>query len=197
MRSHQLRGRWSRLGAVLLMAAAFLLAGGTTASASTYGDRYPSGCKTDPNSNSTTGFDSMCWVSTSLNYKSIAATGIQVMLKGEDGSNIAADGVFGQATKNAVFYFQSIYGLTPDGVVGTQTYHALRSTLVLTLVDPIPSPNGTAGAYYYYSQNYASNDMEFINQLLPVVRIHWNVICIDGVGASFSTAAPWGRPQCR
>ena len=38
---------------------------------------------------------------------------------------LAADGVFGPATEDAVKRFQSSHGLTPDGVVGPQTRQAL------------------------------------------------------------------------
>ena len=39
--------------------------------------------------------------------------------------NIAADGIFGPATKDAVVRFQRLNNLTADGVVGAQTYRAL------------------------------------------------------------------------
>ena len=38
---------------------------------------------------------------------------------------IDADGVFGTATRSAVVIFQSQFGLTPDGVIGQQTWNRI------------------------------------------------------------------------
>ncbi|MBO6852277.1 MAG: peptidoglycan-binding protein [Marivivens sp.] len=38
-----------------------------------------------------------------------------------------ADGIIGPATIAAIQRFQRAYGLTPDGIVGTQTLRALMS----------------------------------------------------------------------
>ena len=42
------------------------------------------------------------------------------------GINIAIDGVFGATTRAAVVQFQEQNGIATDGVVGTQTWQALR-----------------------------------------------------------------------
>ena len=42
------------------------------------------------------------------------------------GINIAIDGVFGEATRTAVVKFQQQNRIATDGVVGTQTWQALR-----------------------------------------------------------------------
>ena len=42
----------------------------------------------------------------------------------------AIDGMFGQITQNAVIRFQKDYNLTPDGIVGTNTWNALQSQVV-------------------------------------------------------------------
>ena len=39
---------------------------------------------------------------------------------------LVTDGIFGSGTKSATVKFQMHLGVTPDGVVGTQTYTALR-----------------------------------------------------------------------
>ena len=41
------------------------------------------------------------------------------------GYNLAVDGQFGDQTKNAVLDYQKKYGLTQDGIVGSQTWGKL------------------------------------------------------------------------
>jgi len=43
---------------------------------------------------------------------------------------IAADGVFGDGTEDAVRTFQEIFGLTPDGVVGFNTWYKISAIYV-------------------------------------------------------------------
>ena len=65
----------------------------------------------------------------------------------QQGNNIAIDGIFGNGTKNAVMAFQTANGLTPDGIVGPNTW---RTLLVLP---PRPTVRqGNSGVYVQYLQ---------------------------------------------
>lgn len=43
---------------------------------------------------------------------------------------IAADGIFGERTQNAVKVFQSVFGLTQDGTVGSRTWYKIQEIYV-------------------------------------------------------------------
>lgn len=62
------------------------------------------------------------------------------------------DGVFGQATYNAVVFFQRKHGLKQDGVIGTQTANALGIRLTSGSSAPAPGSSGQ-------SANANSNDV--------------------------------------
>ena len=47
------------------------------------------------------------------------------------GYSLQVDGKFGQGTENAVKDFQKAKGLTADGVVGTNTWAALKSEPII------------------------------------------------------------------
>lgn len=63
----------------------------------------------------------------------------------------AVDGVFGQKTYEAVVKFQKKHGLSPDGVVGTQTANALgvRLTSAPASGQPAPGRGGTGNQDVY------------------------------------------------
>ena len=58
-----------------------------------------------------------------------------------EGFDIAADGVFGGATRNALVDYQLLSGLDPDGVAGANTFASL-----LALNTPSPLKRGDGGA---------------------------------------------------
>ena len=57
--------------------------------------------------------------------------------------SVAIDGIFGPATQAAVIAYQRHAGLTPDGIVGTNTWHSLYNQ-----VSGILSSEETAGLQY-------------------------------------------------
>ena len=54
------------------------------------------------------------------------------------------DGFFGTQTQNAVIAAQKLFGLTPDGIVGEQTWNALYSAY-LSIVDSDPNARTPEG----------------------------------------------------
>ena len=73
-----------------------------------------------------------------------AVTELQQLLNAK-GINIAVDGIFGDATRAAVVQFQQQNGLVVDGIVGPQTWQALRRGGPIQLTD---------AAIYYEPSKY-------------------------------------------
>jgi peptidoglycan hydrolase-like protein with peptidoglycan-binding domain len=73
-----------------------------------------------------------------------AVSELQQLLNAK-GINITVDGVFGNATRAAVVQFQQQNGLVVDGIVGTQTWQALRRGGSIQLAD---------AAIYYEPSKY-------------------------------------------
>ena len=71
---------------------------------------------------------------------------IQFLLS-EYGYDVDVDGIFGNGTRNAVVAFQEANGLSPDGVVGPNTWKTL-----LTLPPYPVLRRGSSGAYVRYLQ---------------------------------------------
>lgn len=61
---------------------------------------------------------------------------------------VARDGIFGGGTRQAVIAFQNMVGLSPDGIVGANTWKALYD-LYLGVQDNIPSPEPEPGVVEY------------------------------------------------
>ena len=62
-------------------------------------------------------------------------------------SNLNADGIFGSLTLQATVNYQRLYGLVPDGVVGSKTATALRDVDGLHPLSISPPPTGTPANY--------------------------------------------------
>ncbi len=73
-----------------------------------------------------------------------AVSELQQLLNAK-GINITVDGVFGNATRAAVVQFQQQNGLVVDGIVGLQTWQALRRGGPIQLTD---------AAIYYEPSKY-------------------------------------------
>jgi peptidoglycan hydrolase-like protein with peptidoglycan-binding domain len=73
-----------------------------------------------------------------------AVSELQQLLNAK-GINITVDGVFGNATRAAVVQFQKQSGIATDGVVGPQTWQALRRGGPIQLTD---------AAIYYEPSKY-------------------------------------------
>jgi peptidoglycan hydrolase-like protein with peptidoglycan-binding domain len=76
-----------------------------------------------------------------------AVTTLQRLLNAK-GINIAIDGIFGGVTRAAVVQFQKQSGIATDGIVGPQTWQALRQ-----VVDP-PIQLTDAAIYYEPSKYF-------------------------------------------
>lgn len=72
---------------------------------------------------------------------------LQFMLNRQSGTNLTVDGIFGQATENAVKNYQTQNSLSSDGIVGNNTWKTL-----LTLPPYPVLRNGSRGAYVEFLQ---------------------------------------------
>jgi hypothetical protein len=121
-----------RLGA----AASVLVAGGAVIAPQEAGATiYPSNCVADARSLEPTApfnpipWQDYCWVGPSWSSNSTYVTAVQSEIKGEGYFSGCLDGVYGSATATGISNFQSSRGLTPDGLVGNQTWSKLEDGL--------------------------------------------------------------------
>ncbi|MEL6501664.1 MAG: peptidoglycan-binding domain-containing protein, partial [Cyanobacteria bacterium J06623_1] len=76
----------------------------------------------DASENDTNSRATLCFSSTGEDVKYL-----QRRLNGIGFGSLVVDGIFGVATESAVKKFQKYYGLTADGIVGSQTWNKLES----------------------------------------------------------------------
>ncbi len=99
--------------------------------------------------------------------------------------SVAINGTFDEATQNAVIAFQQSAGLTPDGIVGAETWDQLYDAyrgIVATITVPenrvapypgTPLTNGSGGEYVVFLQTYLNR----IAQVYPAIP----TVTVDGV----------------
>lgn len=107
--------------------------------------------------------------------------------------SVAINGTFDQATQNAVIAFQQSAGLTPDGIVGEETWDQLYDAyrgIVSTITVPenrvapypgTPLTNGSSGDYVVFLQTYLNR----IAEVYPAIP----TVTVDGVFGDATEAA--------
>jgi len=87
-----------------------------------------------------------------------AVRAVQSQIHGRgDGAQLAIDGSFGPATNDAVRAFQTLLGLTADGVVGVQTWNHLVNGY-LAAADPQSDAQNVFGAWEADDRNRAGKN---------------------------------------
>ena len=102
-------------------------------------------------------------------------TQLQIRLAGwvTQGENLAIDGIFGPATEAALKRFQSAYGLTVDGIAGSQTY-----SKIYALQDDDCTPIHFAHSEFNYNcgaRNYAGGAVTEAQARQNMIRVMWQL----------------------
>lgn len=87
--------------------------------------------------------------------------------------NGAIDGIFGQQTLDAVYYFQSQFGISVDGVVGKETWRKLE-----------PYMNGTVGNIVPTDMSYPYEimmmNLEALKNKYPIIKVGYYAESVMG-----------------
>jgi peptidoglycan hydrolase-like protein with peptidoglycan-binding domain len=111
------------------------------------------------------------------NGDAVRAVQSQIHGRGDGANQVAVDGIFGPATNDAVRAFQTLLGLSVDGIVGPQTWNHLVNGY-LDAPDPVTAAKDVFGAWEAGNRGQAAKNATpaAVNQIFA---------------QSFSPAAGW------
>ena len=111
------------------------------------------------------------------NGDAVRAVQSQIHSRGDGANQVAIDGIFGPATNSAVRAFQTLLGLSVDGIVGPQTWNHLVNGY-LDAPDPVTAAKDVFGAWEAGNRGQAAKNATpaAVNQIFA---------------QSFSSAAGW------
>lgn len=107
-------------------------------------------------------------------------------------ASISVDGSFGAATQNAVTAFQSLFGLTADGLVGRTTWNKLNEVALAVaneIVDPNVAPGQFTTTVREGSRGTAVRAVQFYLRRLAAYYSDIPTVTVDGVFGSATTKA--------
>ncbi len=108
---------------------------------------------------------------------------------------IAIDSVFGSETRDAVFAFQKLFGLTVDGIVGRQTWYALQDEydrILRSLPEEYMSYSSLLYPGYFITTGASGKVVEQVQTMLQVIAESDGdvpMIRVDGVYGPQTVAA--------
>ena len=91
------------------------------------------------------------------NGDAVRAVQSQIHSRGDGASQIAIDGIFGPVTDHAVRAFQTLLGLTVDGIIGPQTWNHLVNGY-LTAPDPQTAAQHVFGGWKTGNRDQAARN---------------------------------------
>lgn len=108
---------------------------------------------------------------------------------------LAVDGIFGPATREAVIAFQNFYGLTPDGIVGRDTWNRMVSTyngILNALPAEFRSYSSLLYPGYFITTGASGKVVEQLQTFLRVIAQNNNavpLVTVDGIFGPQTQAA--------